>query len=181
METWKYLREILILPIAELIVVPGVLLWLTGPDTFDLWQSIPATRLSLPILGTLSICLGFALLVTTVRQFAKAKTGTIAPWRVSQRLVVQGVYRHVRNPMMTGVLTILLGEAILIASLPVLIWFIVFVGVTAVYIPLIEEPALLKQFGTEYLSYKRNVPRWIPQLRPWNPPGTESQGIQHLP
>jgi|SRR5579883_164456 len=175
METWKYIREILILPVAELIVIPGVILWLTGPDTFGVWQSVPASRLGLPILGSLIICLGFALLVATIRQFVKAKTGTLAPWRISQRLVVWGVYRHVRNPMMTGVLFIILGEAILTASAPLLIWFLVFGGVTEVFIRLIEEPALRTQFGSDYLTYKQNVPRWIPRLRAWTPLGSDAE------
>jgi hypothetical protein len=35
------------------------------------------------------------------------------------------------------------------------------------YIPLIQEKGLDRRFGGEYLAYKRNVPRWIPQLKPW--------------
>ena len=26
---------------------------------------------------------------------------------------------------------------------------------------------LVNRFGEEYLTYKRNVPRWIPRLTPW--------------
>jgi protein-S-isoprenylcysteine O-methyltransferase Ste14 len=58
--------------------------------------------------------------------------------------VVRGVYRHVRNPMISGVFFVLLGEAMLAASLPILGWFIVFVVVNVVYIPLAEEPGLVK-------------------------------------
>ena len=32
-----------------------------------------------------------------------------------------------------------------------------------------EEPGLEKRFGAEYVEYKRNVPRWIPRLKPWRP------------
>jgi hypothetical protein len=69
--------------------------------------------------------------------------------------------------MISGVIFVLLGEAILATSLPLLGWFILFVIGNAVYIPLAEEPGLVKRFGADYLTYKQNVPRWIPRLRAW--------------
>ena len=146
---------------------PGLILWLTGPDTFGLWQSVPATRVGLPVLGGVLICLGLVLMVATIRLFMTVGKGTLAPWNPPQRLVVRGVYRYVRNPMISGVIFILLGEAVLAASLPLLGLFVFFVIVNAVYIPLAEEPGLVKRFGEDYLAYKQNVPRWIPRLTPW--------------
>jgi protein-S-isoprenylcysteine O-methyltransferase Ste14 len=152
------------------VVVPGTILWLTGPDTFDLWQSAPATRFVLPIVGLLFIVLGLVLMVATIRLFVTVGQGTLAPWNPTQRLVIQGVYRHVRNPMISGVTFILLGEAVLAASLPVFCWFLVFAIGNAIFIPLAEEPGLVKRFGGDYEEYRRNVPRWIPKLRPWTKP-----------
>ena len=157
----------LLLPFMVTVVVPATILLCTGPDTFDLWQSYPATRVALPILGGAFICLGLVLMVATIRLFVTIGKGTLAPWNPPQRLVVRGVYRHVRNPMISGVFCVLLGEAVLAASLPLLGWFAAFVTVNAVYIPLAEEPGLAKRFGGDYLTYKQNVPRWIPRLRPW--------------
>jgi protein-S-isoprenylcysteine O-methyltransferase Ste14 len=79
--------------------------------------------------------------------------------------------------MIAGVFFVLLGEAVLAASLALLVWFAVFVGVNAVYIPLVEEPGLVKRFGEEYLTYRQNVPRWIPRLRGWptQPPGLDTK------
>jgi protein-S-isoprenylcysteine O-methyltransferase Ste14 len=121
----------------------------------------------LAVLGGICIYLGLLLMVATIRLFVTVGQGTLAPWNPTQRLVVQGVYRHVRNPMSSGVFFILLGEAFLAASLPLLGWSIFFVVGNAIYIPLAEEPGLVKRFGDEYLAYKRNVPRWIPRARPW--------------
>jgi protein-S-isoprenylcysteine O-methyltransferase Ste14 len=167
MDTWKHLRAILLLPFVVAVVIPGTILWLTGPDTLGLWQSAPATRVALPALGLLLIGLGLMLMVATIRLFVTVGQGTLAPWNPPQRLVVRGVYRHVRNPMIAGVFFVLLGEAVLAASLPLLGWFAAFVVVNAAYIPLAEEPGLAKRFGEEYLAYKQNVPRWVPRLRPW--------------
>jgi len=170
METWKHLRAILMLPGMAAVVIPATLLYLTDLDTFDLWRSVPATRFVLPVLGIAFIALGLVLMVATIRLFVNVGKGTLAPWNPTQKLVVQGVYRHVRNPMISGVMLILFGEAVLAASLPLLIWFAGFVLVNAVYIPLMEEPGLMKRFGDDYLTYKRNVPRWVPRVRGWEGP-----------
>lgn len=149
------------------VVIPGTILFLTGVDTLDLWQSYPATRVGLPVLGGVCTCLGLVLMVATIRHFMTVGKGTLAPWNPTQRLVVQGVYRHVRNPMIAGVFFILFGEAVLAASLPLLVWFMLFVLGNAVYVPVAEEPGLVKRFGADYLMYQQNVPRWIPRLKPW--------------
>ena len=144
------------------------ILWLAGTDSFGLWQSVPASRVVLPVIGGICICLGLLLMVATIRLFVTVGKGTLAPWEPTQRLVVQGVYRHVRNPMISGVILVLLGESVLTASLPLFCWFLVVVVVNAIYIPLSEEPGLVKRFGEEYLTYKRNVPRWVPRWTPWD-------------
>lgn len=173
MQAWKHLRAILLLPFMVTVVIPGTILWLTGPDTLGLWHFCLATRVGLFLLGGALICLGLVLMVATIRLFVTVGKGTLAPWNPPQRLVVQGVYRHVRNPMISGVCCVLLGEAILAASLPLLGWFALAVIVNVVYIPLSEEPGLAKRFGDDYLTYKQNVPRWIPGLRAWG--GNEHQ------
>jgi len=167
MEAWKHLRAILLLPGMVLVVIPSTLLWLGGLDSFHVWQSFPASRLSLPIVGVICICLGLLLMVATLRPFVTVGKGTLAPWEPTHKLVVQGVYRHVRNPMISGVILVLLGEAVLTASLPLFCWFLVAALINAAYIPLSEEPGLVKRFGEDYLAYKRNVPRWVPRWTPW--------------
>jgi protein-S-isoprenylcysteine O-methyltransferase Ste14 len=73
----------------------------------------------------------------------------------------------VPNPMITGVFAVLLGESILFNSMAAFFWFVFAVVINCVYIPLSEEPGLERRFGVSYLTYKRNVPRWIPQLQSW--------------
>jgi protein-S-isoprenylcysteine O-methyltransferase Ste14 len=80
---------------------------------------------------------------------------------------VRGPYRYVRNPMISGVLFVLLGEAALAGSLPLLLWFGLVFAINAVYLPLVEEPGLSRRFGDDYATYKANVPRWVPRIRPW--------------
>jgi protein-S-isoprenylcysteine O-methyltransferase Ste14 len=65
----------------------------------------------------------------------------------------------VRNPMISGVLSILLGEAVLLGSVALLLWFLVIFVANALIMPLIEEPLLESRFGSDYTTYKQNVPR----------------------
>jgi protein-S-isoprenylcysteine O-methyltransferase Ste14 len=118
METWKHLRAVLLLPFMVTVVIPSIFLWRTGLTTRGLWQAVPATCVGFSVLGGALICLGLLLMVATIRLFVTVGQGTLAPWNSTQRLVVRGVYRHVRNPMIAGVFFILLGEAVLAVSLP---------------------------------------------------------------
>ncbi len=95
--------------------------------------------------------------------------GTPAPWDPPKKLVIRGPYRHVRNPMITGALLILLAEALLFQSWPLSVWMAVFFIGNTVYFRFIEEKGLEKRFGDDYRKYKARVPRWVPRLQPWNP------------
>src|SRR5690349_12798240 len=118
MEAWKHLRAILLLPGMVLLVIPGLILWRGGFDTLGLWRSVPASKVLLPTIGILCVCLGLLLMVATIRLFMTVGKGTLAPWEPPQKLVVRGVYRYVRNPMISGALLVLLGESLVTASLP---------------------------------------------------------------
>jgi protein-S-isoprenylcysteine O-methyltransferase Ste14 len=107
------------------------------------------------------------LFVTTVALFGKIGRGTLAPWNPPQHLVVVGPYRHVRNPMISGLLFVLLAEALLFGSLPLLGYFAAVFLLNSIYSPLVEGPGPEKRFGEEYLRYKQRVPRWIPRLTPY--------------
>jgi protein-S-isoprenylcysteine O-methyltransferase Ste14 len=118
------------------------------------------------VFGGALLLAGLGLVAWTVKLFATEGRGTLAPWQPTAKLVVRGPYRHVRNPMITGVALILGGEALFFQSLALAILLAVFVGVNAIYFPLVEEPGLSRRFGAEYDDYRRRVPRWVPRLRP---------------
>ena len=160
MSLTRQLRAILLLPVTVTIVVPGLILWRTG---LEIAQCLLAAA------GVVLVALGLVLAGWTIALFARIGRGTLAPWDPTSRLVVAGPYRHVRNPMISGVLAILLGEAALFGSVALLVWFGAVFLVNAVYFPLVEEPGLRRRFGVDYDSYSANVPRWLPRLRPWEP------------
>jgi protein-S-isoprenylcysteine O-methyltransferase Ste14 len=82
---------------------------------------------------------------------------------------VRGPYRYVRNPMISGVVFILLAEGLLFDSRTHFSWALIFAAANFIQIPLMEEPMLRERFGSAYDEYCRHVPRLIPRLRPWTP------------
>jgi protein-S-isoprenylcysteine O-methyltransferase Ste14 len=164
----RILRAIVLLPGAMTVLLPALLLYLgEGPDVgFGL--ALPLA-LALALIGLALIVQGLALMIRTISLFATDGRGTLAPWDPTEHLVVLGPYRHVRNPMISGVLSVLLGEGLALGSAAILVAAGIFFAVNAIYIPLVEEPGLTERFGDDYRAYSRNVPRWIPRPRPWVP------------
>jgi len=168
MKLMRHLLAIGLLPFVVTVVVPAYII--RTSSTLNISWGLPSPLGLLPtLLGSILVGLGVLLVYKTISLFATVGKGTLAPWDPPRRLVIRGPYRHVRNPMISGVLSILLGEAILLGSVPLVVWFVVDLALNALTIPLVEEPILDGRFGSDYVTYKRNVPRWIPRPKPWKP------------
>lgn len=167
MDARRQIRSILALPSNATLTIPLLLLWCFS------WRPGFGGGLAAALVagatGVCSVALGLTLMVTTLRLFARIGKGTLAPWDPTLHLVVEGPYRYVRNPMISGVGFVLLGEAFVMGSPALLAWFGVFMLLNMIYIPVSEEPGLVRRFGEEYSEYARHVPRWIPRLTPWSP------------
>jgi protein-S-isoprenylcysteine O-methyltransferase Ste14 len=168
MKIRQQLQAVLTLPVLVTLLIPAAILLRTRGSLSPRAWLRPRRRLAVGA-GALLAATGLTLGARTVWLFATRGRGTLAPWNPPQRLVVRGVYRHVRNPMISGVVAILLGEALIFGSWPLFLWACLFFAINAIYIPLSEEPGLEKRFGDAYRRYKRHVPRWRPRLRPWLP------------
>jgi protein-S-isoprenylcysteine O-methyltransferase Ste14 len=149
-----------------LVVIPATILYFSRSADLGVAPSRPWEAIHV-LLGCGFAALGVLLMATSIALLHRVGGGTLAPWNPTGRLVVLGVYQHVRNPMISGVLFILLGEVLVLDSFPLLVWFCTFLAVNLVYIPIVEEPGLERRFGRDYERYEHNVPRWIPRLRPW--------------
>jgi protein-S-isoprenylcysteine O-methyltransferase Ste14 len=168
MSVFKQLRALL-LPLTVAGLVPA---WILFSGRTSPGWSLPRPWDGLSLAGGLLLAgCGLALLIWTISTFARIGRGTLAPWDPPQKLVVRGVYRHVRNPMISGVFALVLGEALFFRSTALFYWFLFVLVVNLIYIPFSEERGLTKRFGDDYLAYKKNVPRWIPRLKPWETDG----------
>jgi protein-S-isoprenylcysteine O-methyltransferase Ste14 len=171
---FRLLKAMLILPGNMVVLIPAVLLYLRGTIKPAFGLHGPA-RWAIIGSGVLSLCVGFLLSSKAVSLFVHIGEGTPAPWDPPRKLVIQGPYRYVRNPMITGAIFILLAEALLLGSIYILIWAGFFFTLNHFRFILAEEPGLEKRFGEEYIIYKKNVPRWIPRITPYREGGKKKE------
>ena len=164
--SWRLLKTILILPGSALVVIPAVILWAVSASGGAVTPALPNQVAFW--LGLAFAVVGLTLAGWTARLFWTQGRGTPAPWDPPRKLIVLGPYRHVRNPMISGVLAMLAAEALLLQAWSLAAWMAFFFGVNAIYFPLVEEKGLLRRFGDDYRKYKANVPRWFPRLTPWS-------------
>ena len=118
---------------------------------------------------TVGVALLVVAIVVLVRAFARFVTegrGTPAPVAPTERLVIGGEYRFVRNPMYVAVVGAVLAQAMIFGSLSLLAYAAVLWAVMAAFVHWYEEPVLLKSYGEEYQRYRQAVPAWLPRLRP---------------
>jgi protein-S-isoprenylcysteine O-methyltransferase Ste14 len=103
------------------------------------------------------------LLTGWFARFALEGLGTPVPVAPTQRLVVGGLYRYVRNPIYIADTAVIVGQALLLGQPWLLLYAVAFLVVAAAFVRRYEEPSLIRQFGAEYDEYRRRVPGWWPR------------------
>ncbi len=146
-------------------LAPGVVAglvpwWITGWDARPTW-------LLLRVVGGALLVVCVLVLVDAFMRFVMEGSGTPAPVAPTERLVVGGLYRHVRNPMYVAVVGAILGQGLLFGRPALLVYAVVVWAVTAAFVRWYEEPTLRRQFGADYDAYRDAVPAWWPRLNPW--------------
>ncbi len=155
-----HIRDWLALPFVVTVIIPfllykiGIHLIQIPPDLFKIG-------------GITVYTLGISMQLYTTSLFGRYAQGTLAPWQPTQKLVIRGPYRYCRNPMITGVLMMLLGEALFFNALGIMVWACIFFAMNTAYFIFKEEPSMLARFGEAYTEYKKHVPRWVPRMRPY--------------
>ena len=141
-------------------VVAGLLPWMiTGWAVESEWW--PPLRVA----GAVLVVAGAAVLVNAFARFVREGLGTPAPVAPTERLVVGGLYRYVRNVMYVAVTAAIVGQALLLGSVALLIYAAVAWAGMAAFVRFYEEPTLAARYGAEYESYRRSVPAWLPRRR----------------
>ena len=135
--------------------------WLTG------WQSADPP-LVLKLVGVALLAAGLVLLAHTVIRFAVEGFGTPSPVAPTEKLVVGGVYRYLRNPMYVAVVAVIVGQAAILGRPVLLVYAGFFWLLVATFVRFYEEPTLSRRYGEQYAAYRRNVRGWWPRLTPWD-------------
>lgn len=148
-----------------LLVAPGVVAglipwWITGWESEDPWVPVR-------VVGGVLVVAGGGVLLHAFVRFVTEGTGTPAPVAPTQRLVVGGLYRYVRNPMYLAVLAVIVGQALLLGQLELLAYAAVIAAAFAAFVHGYEEPTLHRRFGEEYDAYRQSVPAWLPSRHPY--------------
>jgi protein-S-isoprenylcysteine O-methyltransferase Ste14 len=146
-------------PCLVLVVMP----WLI--TRFRLPAGEPVAQI---VAGLVIAGIGLIPLFESIIRFIVVGRGTLMPAVPTDHLVVSGLYRYVRNPMYAGVVTALLGEALLFRSRHMLIYVATVWVIMHGFVCFYEEPTLAATFPEDFPIFKQNVPRWIPRLTPWN-------------
>ena len=111
------------------------------------------------VIGALLIAAGLGLAVSALGLFRSAGTHA-EPWKPSTALVIEGIFKWLRNPMYVGLTSCLAGLSVLLASDWMLVMTIVFVPVIHFGVVRREERYLEAKFGDAYRQYKARVPRY---------------------
>lgn len=149
------------------VVAPGVVAGLMPWLLTDHYRKPLATVPGFVATGSILVIVAAAILLHAFARFALEGLGTPAPVAPTEKLVVGGIYRHVRNPMYVDVLAIILGQVLIFSSWPVLLYGLIAAAAMVSFVKLYEEPTLAQRYGEEYEAYRRAVPGWLPRLTPW--------------
>ena len=154
-----------------LLLAPGIVAglipwWLTG------WEPKGPMPYWIPfwVVGLLLVAIGLVVLLHAFARFVVEGLGTPAPVAPTERLVVGGLYRYVRNPMYLAVGAIILGQALALGQAVLVPYAAAFGAAVAAFVHWYEEPTLSRTFGEQYERYCREVPAWWPRRTPWDLP-----------
>jgi protein-S-isoprenylcysteine O-methyltransferase Ste14 len=160
MRTWKAaLGSIVFFVLAPAMVVGVIPWWITG------WRVQLHWAAPIRFVGLVLLVAGIAVLVEAFGRFVLEGMGTPSPIAPTDRLVVGGLYRYVRNPMYVAVLAAIVGQALWFGQ-PILLGYAVLVWAAVVsFVRVYEEPHLAERYGESYRAYRDAVPGWIPRVR----------------
>jgi len=139
-------------------VLVAVLMWLASIKT-------PRVSLPSPLRVTVAVALtiiGVWAMVAARVSLERAQTtwSPMAPRRTTS-LVTSGVYGLSRNPIYLGMLLVMLGFAVALASPAAAVLSALFVLYLNRFQIVPEERVLAASLGQEYVDYVQRVRRWI--------------------
>jgi protein-S-isoprenylcysteine O-methyltransferase Ste14 len=146
-------------------IVAGLVPWLISG--WDVRWPISGFGVVVMALGSALLAVAIVVLIRNFIRFVVEGRGTPSPVLQTERLVVGGDYRFVRNPMYLAVIAAILGQAMIIGSFALVIYALAVWAMMASFVRWYEEPVLQNRYGEEYGRYRQGVRAWVPRLHPW--------------
>ncbi|GFZ32164.1 hypothetical protein CSC2_26900 [Clostridium zeae] len=133
------------------LVIVSFVITLFGFKTFIFWKEIIPRNLIVEYFGVIILVISLSFAIWARITLGRNWSGAIQ--RVEgQRLVKDGPYRHVRNPIYTGIVCGFFGTFIALGTIASLVGFIIMLSTYIVKIRK-EQRYLIEEFGEEYNKY----------------------------
>jgi protein-S-isoprenylcysteine O-methyltransferase Ste14 len=147
-----------------LVILPSFFIWIGS--FVDNYFSLNGSEIIKYSISFLTIIIGlFFLFWTTVTQL-KIGHGTPVPNAPTQRLIITGPYKLMRNPIEFGAILYYFGLGTITCSYTVgIVCFLLGLACGSSYHKFIEEKELERRFGEDYIKYRQNVPFLIPRIK----------------
>lgn len=154
---WRFLLTV---PAVILLYIPLILLLIETKGN-------PQITYSFGLFSIAFLCFwgGIALFAWTFKLIINNGEGTLTTQMSTAKLVREGAYQYLRNPMIVAIWMILAGETLYFESWYIFGFMIGIVLSSIYYVTKIEEFKLANQFGQPYILYKMDVGRWFPKAR----------------
>ncbi len=140
-----------------LVAIPATMLYFEQGGIWPAWRPLP-----LAVLASVAFLTGTTLALLAGYHLVVYGRGTPFPLDPTRRLVTSGPYRFIRNPQ--GVAMLLTTVAVVLSIRSAILW--VLIPLTLIYLEAIvgplEDKKLHRDFGDEYLEYRKRVRKWIP-------------------
>ncbi|MBN1897854.1 MAG: isoprenylcysteine carboxylmethyltransferase family protein [Spirochaetes bacterium] len=154
-----------------IVILPASLYFFSKIDHFFFRQKILAGPWLPLVVAPLLFALGMAFVIwSNIVLFRMGKGGPADGFNIvihprTKKLVITGPYRYTRNPMVFGTLTVYYALVFYLDSLAAFLLLVLFSVLVTVYLKLIEEKRLLRDFGQRYAEYRKRTSMIIPFLK----------------
>ncbi|MCG8550190.1 MAG: isoprenylcysteine carboxylmethyltransferase family protein [Desulfobacterales bacterium] len=151
-----------------LILIPFVIYFVSLVSSASLGINVPLVKfIGYSAATLLTVAGGVFAIWSNIDLFIIGKGGPVDFFNKpisprSKTLVTKGPYRYTRNPMVFGMNALYIALSIFLNSLSALLFCSIFLSAIILYLKLTEEKRLIKDFGDEYLEYRKSVSMIIP-------------------
>lgn len=143
----------------------GLALAFTGPIA-DL-AGLPAITVLdggwVQIVGVVLVIIGIAIALGSQVAMGASWRGDVDP-DLRTELVTRGPFRVVRNPILSGTITTVVGLALMVPNVIAVAMLVTIVVSLEIQVRLVEEPYLLRVHGDAYRDYAARTGRFVPGI-----------------